>query len=93
MNNNPDKSPAEKLPVNNQIQHFIHGFHAHPASADQTYLQHLVFAAGFSANLFGLSLAALLHALVPPLCSTTVSRHIDRLHKRMHQQVNAHDCG
>ena len=62
---------------------FLKGFVDHPASVDETYLQHARFAAGFSGALFLASVAALIHAVIPPLCETTASRIIKKLHARM----------
>lgn len=58
-------------------------FTAHPATVDETYLQHMRFALGFSFWLAVAAGAALLHALVPALCETTASRILKRLHARI----------
>ena len=58
-------------------------FTAHPAAVDETYLQHMRFALGFSFWLAVAAGAALLHALVPALCETTASRILKRLHARI----------
>ena len=58
----------------------------HPASVDETYLQHLWFALRFSLLLFGAAGAALIHALVPCLFEKTASRIITELHTRMHNR-------
>ena len=54
-------------------------FTEHPASVDETYLQHARFAfwLGLAA------LAALVHAVIPKLCETTASTIIRRLVARM----------
>ncbi len=55
-------------------------FTQHPASVDETYLQHLCFATGFSIRLFGAGLAALIHAILPFLFEKTASQAICRMH-------------
>lgn len=55
----------------------------HPASVEETYLQHMRFAFSFSGLLFLAAFAALAHALVPAACETTASRIIKRLHARI----------
>lgn len=70
------KSPA---PLSN----FFRGFKDHPANVDETYLQHARFAFGFSMTLFTAALAALVHAVVPPLFETTASRKVRALHTRI----------
>jgi hypothetical protein len=62
---------------------FLRGFIEHPASVNETYFQHMRFAAGFATALFGAALAALIHAIIPPLFETTASRLIRKLHARM----------
>lgn len=58
-------------------------FLEHPASVDESYLQHMRFALGFAFWLMVAAGAALLHALVPALCETTASRILKRLHARI----------
>jgi hypothetical protein len=58
-------------------------FLAHPASVDETYLQHMRFALGFAFWLIVAGLAALAHALVPAVCETTASRILGKLTARM----------
>lgn len=62
---------------------FFRGFIDHPASVNETYFQHMRFAAGFAMTLFAAGGAALVHAIVPPLFETTASRQIAKLHARM----------
>ncbi|SFJ10702.1 DUF6356 family protein [Jannaschia pohangensis] len=66
-----------------QIAQFIRGFHDHPASVDETYFGHMRFAFGFAGLLFAAGLAALIHALIPPLFETTASRLIRKMHARI----------
>ena len=58
----------------------------HPASVEETYFEHMRFAAGFAFWLLVAGLAAAVHALIPALCETTASRIIGRLHARMHSR-------
>ena len=62
---------------------FIKGFIDHPASVNESYLQHARFAFGFSGALFLAATAALIHAIVPPLFETTASRIISALNDRL----------
>ncbi|MEO0860764.1 MAG: DUF6356 family protein [Pseudomonadota bacterium] len=62
---------------------FLKGFQSHPASVNETYFGHMRFALGFAGMLFLAGGAALVHALIPPLCETTASRLIQRLHARL----------
>lgn len=61
-------------------------FTEHPSSVDETYLQHMRFAAGFSVRLLAAGLAALVHAVLPFLFERTASRMIDAMHHRMHNR-------
>tara|TARA_R110002051_G_scaffold1008_12_gene5057 strand:- start:13758 stop:13997 length:240 start_codon:yes stop_codon:yes gene_type:complete len=58
-------------------------FTDHPATVNETFLQHMRFAFGFSFWLGVASLAALVHAFIPALCETTASRILNRLHARI----------
>ncbi len=66
-----------------QIALFLRAFHDHPASVDETYFGHMRFAFGFAGTLFLAAFAALIHAVIPPLCETTASRAVKRLHVRL----------
>ncbi len=55
----------------------------HPATVNETYLQHMRFAFGFAFWLAAAALAALVHAVIPALCETTASRILKRLHARI----------
>lgn len=61
-------------------------FTHHPASVDESYFEHLRFAATFAGQLLLAALAALIHALLPFLFETTASRIIERLHARIHRR-------
>lgn len=54
-------------------------FLSHPRSVNESYLQHAGAAFGISLRLFGASLAALVHALVPCAFVTTASSTIKTL--------------
>ena len=58
-------------------------FTEHPASVDETYLQHLCFAMTFSLKLFGAGLAALVHAFLPFLFEKTASDAIRKMYARI----------
>ncbi len=62
---------------------FLRGFIDHPASVNETYLQHARFAAGFAITLFAAGTAALIHAIIPPLFETTASKLIKNLYAKM----------
>ncbi|MBU2994157.1 DUF6356 family protein [Octadecabacter sp. 1_MG-2023] len=72
-----DLSPPKRLPFLDRW------FLAHPATVDETYLQHMRFALGFSFWLIVAGLAALTHALLPAVCETTASRILAKLTARM----------
>ncbi len=61
-------------------------FIEHPASVDESYLEHMAFATGFSLRLFGAAFAALVHAVIPGLCEKTASTAINKMHHRMHNR-------
>jgi hypothetical protein len=58
-------------------------FQDHPASVNETYLEHMGVAGGFGWSLLKASCACFVHALVPGLCERTGSRIITSLHERM----------
>jgi len=58
-------------------------FFEHPATVDETYGQHFLFALKFAGALFVAGGAAVVHAVIPALCETTASRIIRKLHARM----------
>jgi hypothetical protein len=58
-------------------------FLSHPQTVDESYGEHLLFAFGFAARLFGAGLAALIHAVIPCLFETTASRMIREMHERI----------
>ncbi len=58
-------------------------FTEHPRSVDESYLQHLAAALGFSVRLALAALACLVHAFLPFLFVKTGSAMITTLHDRM----------
>ncbi len=65
-------------------------FTAHPASVDETYYEHFLFAMKFSALLFAAAFAALVHAVLPFLFENTASNMIRHLYARIeHRGVSA----
>lgn len=67
------------------IQSIRTAFTAHPASVNESYFEHLLFAGRFSARLFGAGLAALIHAILPFMFEKTASNLIRQMH---HDIVN-----
>ena len=63
-------------------------FEDHPASVGETYWQHLASAWSFSWRMAIASLACLVHALLPFLCTKYGSQTITQLHDRM--VINRH---
>lgn len=63
-------------------------FTDHPASVDETYLEHMVVASGFSLKLFGLAVAALVHAILPFLFVTTASTTVLAMAEKMANRRN-----
>ena len=51
-------------------------FNEHPKSVNETYIQHLIIALKFSVKLFVLFVIAFVHAILPFLFKTTVSKKI-----------------
>lgn len=63
-------------------------FTEHPNSVDETYYQHLKFAASFSGKLVLAASAALIHAILPFCFEKTASQIINDLHHRMHNRAS-----
>ncbi len=61
----------------------IRRFTDHPASVDETYLQHMGMAFGFGSRMLVGALACFVHGLFPWLCLTRGSDTIRSLHRRM----------
>ena len=58
-------------------------FTEHPASVNETYMEHFCKASSFSWQLFKASLACLIHAFFPACCVKTGSKAITDLHNKM----------
>lgn len=61
-------------------------FTAHPASVEESYLEHAAFAGRFSLALFGAACAALVHAVLPFAFEKTASRTVARLYAKTHNR-------
>ena len=55
----------------------------HPASVDESYFEHLIFASRFAATLFAAAVAALIHAIIPCLFEKTASNLIRQMYARI----------
>lgn len=53
----------------------------HPRAVNETYLEHMAFAAWFAARLFGAACAATVHAFIPCLFERTASRSVAELYE------------
>ncbi|WP_375227712.1 DUF6356 family protein [Roseobacter sp. S98] len=58
----------------------------HPAKVDETFIQHMFFAAKFSGLLFMAAGAALVHAVIPCLFEKTASRIVAQLYAKTHNR-------
>lgn len=61
-------------------------FTEHPASVNETYFQHMVFAGKFSFTLFAAGFAALIHAILPFFFDKTASTLVARLYNKTHNR-------
>jgi hypothetical protein len=61
-------------------------FVTHPASVDETYLQHSQVALSFAGPLLLAAGAAIIHALVPGLCQRTAGNIVRGLNKRLEKR-------
>jgi hypothetical protein len=61
-------------------------FTEHPASVDETYLDHMAFAGWFAGRLFLAAAAALVHAVLPFLFERTASGIVRELYERTHNR-------
>jgi hypothetical protein len=62
--------------MNMSMQAFKKLFLDHPASVDESYFEHLVFAFRFAGRLFRIGLAALIHGAIPAMFETTASSEV-----------------
>ncbi|MEX0345384.1 MAG: DUF6356 family protein [Rhizobiaceae bacterium] len=58
----------------------------HPASVEESYFEHMAFAARFSISLAAAAGAALVHAFLPFLFEKTASNIVRRLYERTHNR-------
>jgi len=58
----------------------------HPASVDESFGQHFLFATKFSLKLFAAAGAALVHAFIPCLFEKTASKIIAELYAKTHNR-------
>jgi hypothetical protein len=72
------------MPDTGNLVHRV--FIAHPETVDESYFEHMRFAAGFAFWLSVAAGAAAIHALIPALCETTASRILKRLHARIEKR-------
>ncbi len=68
----------------------LNRFTDHPASVNETYLQHMGMAFGFGGRMLLGSLACFVHGVFPWLCLTRGSDTIRALHHRMVSHRVAH---
>lgn len=61
-------------------------FLTHPASVEETYLEHAAFAGRFSFRLFAAAGAAMVHAVIPCLFEKTASRIVADLYMKTHNR-------
>ena len=64
-------------------------FTDHPHQVGETYWEHMRTAAGVGLRMAGGAMACFVHAVFPFLCVRTGSATIDRLHRQIHQRVEA----
>ncbi len=62
---------------------FKRWFLDHPASVGETYFEHQRVASSFAIAMIGGGLACMVHSIFPALFTTTGSRTVAMLHKRM----------
>ncbi len=61
-------------------------FTAHPASVDESFGEHFVFAMKFAGLLFAAAGAALVHAILPFMFEKTASKIIAKLYHKTHNR-------
>ena len=55
----------------------------HPATVEEGYFEHMIFAGRFSLTLLGAAVAALIHAIIPCLFEKTAGNLIREMHHKM----------
>lgn len=66
-----------------------HLFLSHPRSVGESYPQHAATAFGFGFRMIGGGIAALVHGVVPVLCTRTASTTVKRLYDQMRSRQPA----
>ena len=61
-------------------------FTAHPASVDESFGEHFLFALKFAGLLFAAAGAALIHAILPFMFEKTASKIVAKLYNRTHNR-------
>ena len=61
-------------------------FTAHPASVDESFGEHFIFALKFACLLFAAAGAALVHAILPFMFEKTASKIIAKLYHKTHNR-------
>lgn len=61
-------------------------FTAHPASVDESFGEHFIFALKFAGLLFAAAGAALVHAILPFMFEKTASKIIAKLYHKTHNR-------
>ena len=61
-------------------------FTAHPASVDESFGEHFLFALKFAGLLFAAAGAALVHAILPFMFEKTASKIVAKLYNRTHNR-------
>ena len=74
------------------VSWFFRSFVEHPASVNETYLQHCLFAMRLAVSLIAAGLAALIHALMPALFAYTASQIIGKLHRQIEVRHSKPKC-
>ena len=76
------RTKTESVPASPPVAQsnlFKKAFVDHPASVDETYLEHFGVATSFARRLSVATVKALIHAVIPGLCCTSVSQTIREL--------------
>ncbi len=55
----------------------------HPATVEESYFEHMIFAGRFGATLLAAAAAALVHAVIPALFEKTASNLIRQMYHRI----------
>jgi hypothetical protein len=86
MGTNSLKSGVGLFVISRVSAMFQRLFVAHPAAANESYLQHQRVALSFALPLMAAAGAALVHALIPGLCERTASDKVRALNARLEKR-------